>query len=405
MLGKSVDLRGFKKILPLLLLFVSTFAYATPNSLWTVIRNGYELNHHTTNPRVQYFIRYYQSHPRLVHAIIQQSKPFLYLVVQQVKRQQLPMELALVPIIESAFHNTARSNVGASGAWQLMPGTAEDYQIQITPWYDGRQDIVKSTEGALSYLQYLHNYFDSNWLLAIAAYNAGIGTVSQAIKYNLARNLPTNFWGLNLPQQTELYVPKILAFSAIINNPARYGLQIPAVPNQPIVAPVFLPAQMNLSQAAHYAGISLKELQHLNPAYKRLFTPPKGHYYLILPLNHITQFEQSLAKNTDTETIAWREYRVQPGDTLSIIAQRTGASIATLMRDNRLYNTSIQAGETLLYPGPAREAGSTIIHIVKPGDTLSAIATRYGVSVNDLLQWNHLQQNSVLQIGERIVVR
>ena len=340
-----------KFILALTLIIAAQLANATPPSLWQTIRSGFQLNHHTNKPRVQYFIRYYQKHPQLLHDVIMQSKPFLYLVVKQTQKLDLPTELALVPIIESAFHNTATSDVGASGAWQLMPGTAENYGIYInSSWYDGRQEIINSTAGALTYLRYLHNYFDSNWLLALAAYNAGEGNVAQAIHYNLVKHRNTDFWYLNLPQQTRLYVPKLLAFAAIINNPNYYGIKLPPISAQAIVAPVFLPRQMSLIRSAHFAGISLANLQKLNPAYKQLITPPHGTYDLLLPINHVVEFEKNLAIHANPNSRTWHLYTVKPGDTLSTIASRTNIGVRTLMYYNRLYGSRINVGQRLIVP-------------------------------------------------------
>ena len=198
----------------LLLSSVCVFATTPPRSLWTVIRQGYHLNHDTNQPRVQHYLYYYRHNPQLVYAIAHQAKPFLYLVVQQIKQKHLPTELALIPIIESAFHSNATSSAGAVGIWQLMPRTASQYDVQVdTRWYNGRQSIIQSTGAALAYLDYLYNYFDNNWLLAIAAYNAGEGTVNRAIHYNLIHNRPTDFWHLSLPRQTENYVPQNPGFS------------------------------------------------------------------------------------------------------------------------------------------------------------------------------------------------
>ena len=396
-----------QKILVIIIaIFLSITAYANSNSLWHVIRDGYQLNHHVNNKTVQDFIHYYQQRPQLIHDVIQQSKPFLYLVVKQVNRRHLPTELALVPVIESAFHNTAYSAVGAAGAWQLMPGTAENYQITITPRYDGREDITKSTAAALSYLKYLHNYFDSNWLLAIAAYNAGLGTIKQAIHHNLIRNLPTDFWALNLPEQTRLYVPKILAFATIIQNPNYYGIDLPSIPNEPIVAPVFLPSQMSLIKAAQYAGISLSNLQRLNPAYRLLVTPPHGRFYLTLPINHIVEFERHLAEHLNDPIVQWHEYRVHPGDTLNKIALKTHTNPRILVRYNKLDSTQVDIGQTLVYPSHITTTPKqNIIHIVQPGDTLSAIATHFDVTLMQILRWNHLNQHSILHVDQHIIIR
>lgn len=390
--------------------FFSLSVYANTatktDSLWNVIRQGYQLNHYANQPSVKRCLQYYRQHPQLVRAIAKQAKPFLYLVVKQIQQHHLPTELALIPIIESAFNSTATSSAGASGIWQLMPGTASQYQVTTdTRWYNGRQSVVQSTHAALAYLRYLHDYFDGNWLLTLAAYNAGEGRVSQAIKYNLKHEFRTDFWHLPLPQQTKQYVPKILALAIIFDHPQRYDIQLPAIPNQPLLASVFLPRQLSLVQAAQYAQLPLSTLQRLNPEYTQLATPPSasGDYYLLLPIHHVADFERNLAADTMLDQYQWHQYTVKPGDSLSLIASITGANIEDIIKYNQLTSNYIYPGEHLVYPlnHPKPKAN---FYKVKPGDSLTTIARHFGVTSLQIQQWNRLPNANHIEAGQQLLI-
>jgi membrane-bound lytic murein transglycosylase D len=375
-------------------------------SLWTVIGDGYQLDHHIHQPKVQYYIRYFQSRRNIVNIIFNRAKPFLYLVVQQIRNQHLPTEIALLPMIESGFNLTARSPAGAVGLWQLMPGTAARFNVQHDEtWFSGRQSLAQSTDAALSYLTFLVNRFDGNWLLAIAAYNSGEGTVSRAIRQNLSRGLSTDFWSLRLPKETQDYVPKLLALAIIVEHPERYGFTLPQVPNRPLIATVLLPRQVSLQRAARYAGISLDELQTLNPAYTQLATPPSssGTYYLVLPIDRVMRFEMHMTATPESEHTRFIHYTVKRGDTLNKIALYHGTSVAVIRRLNELSGNLIRSGQVLIVPINSA-TGRNRVYYVKKGDTLSHIARDFGVTVSQLLKWNHLKRNSILKVGQSIVI-
>ncbi len=199
-------------------------------SLWDAMRTGFTMNHYYNNPRVQYFIQSYSRDPSFIVNITTQATPYLYPIMSMIEARNMPTELALLPIVESGFKPTARSYCGALGLWQLMPETARENAANESYWFNGRESVQQSTGAALNYLKYLYNYFNGDWLLALAAYNSGPGTVQNAISYNAARGLSTDFWSLNLPQATENYVPQLLALTIILNDPSNYGIALPAVP-------------------------------------------------------------------------------------------------------------------------------------------------------------------------------
>lgn len=377
------------------------------SSLWTVMRAGFQLDHEENNPRVQAYIKMYQNYPSYIQDIIQQGQPYLYGIVKLLQERDMPTELALLPIIESGYRPLARSSAGAVGIWQLMPQTAKRFNLSSDNWwFVGRQSINQSTDAALNYLAYLYSYLNGNWLLAIAAYNSGEGTVKMAVNYNLSQGLPTDFWSLNLPQQTRNYVPQLLALAAIIDNPGKYGISLPDVPNKPLIANVLLSRQISLKDAARLAEISQSQLLALNPAYTQLATPPSntGTYYLTLPIDKIVVFEQNLQNEPLVDQTVWKRYIVKRHDTLESIAQVTGVSTSTLRQYNRIGR--LRRGQSIIYPvytylPPSQNK----IYRIKRGDTLSKIARKFNVSVSDLQKWNSLTSRSKLYIGEIITIR
>ncbi|MDF2530108.1 MAG: lytic transglycosylase [Gammaproteobacteria bacterium] len=378
------------------------------NSLWDAMRAGFQLNHNENDPRVQAYIKIYQNYPSYIQDIVQQGQPYLYGIVKILQERDLPTELALLPVIESGYRPLAKSSAGAVGIWQLMPQTAKRFNLSSDNWwFQGRQSINQSTDAALNYLAYLDNYFNGDWLLALAAYNSGEGTVKMAVNYNVSQGLPTDFWSLNLPQQTRNYVPQLLALAAIIDNPGKYGITLPDVPNRPLIANVLLSRQISLRDAARLAQISQSQLISLNPGYTQMATPPSntGTYYLTLPIDKIAVFEQNLQNEPLLDQTQWKRYIVKRRDTLESISQVTGVSVATLKQYNRV-GSHLHRGQSLIYPVYTyAPASQTKIYRIKPGDTLSKIASKFNVSVQDLQRWNRLNSHSKLYIGEIIAVR
>ncbi|MDF2690660.1 MAG: mltD, partial [Gammaproteobacteria bacterium] len=382
-------------------------AQQNSNSLWDVMRAGFNLPHDEDNPQVQAYIKMYQNYPSYIQDIVLQGEPYLYGIVKLLQERDMPTELALLPIIESGYRPLAKSSAGAVGIWQLMPQTAKRFNVSSDNWwFQGRQSINQSTDAALNYLAYLNSYFNGDWILAIAAYNSGEGTVKMAMNYNASQSLPTDFWSLNLPKQTRNYVPQLLALAAIIDNPSKYGISLPDVPNRPLIANVLLSKQISLRDAARLAEISQSQLTALNPGYTQLATPPSntGTYYLTLPIEKIAVFEQNLQNEPLIDQTEWKRYIVKRHDTLDSISQLTGVSISTLRQYNRIGR--LRRGQSLIYPvytyAPASQSK---IYRIKAGDTLSKIARKFNVSVQDLQRWNKLNSRSKLYIGEIIAIR
>ena len=374
-------------------------------SLWPRIQAVFQLNHATDRPVVQHYLYNDTHYPTRIYQSMVRAKPFLYEIVNEINRRHLPTELALLPIIESRYDAEAISNAGAVGIWQLMPVTANRFHVRKTTWWhNGRQSIFQSTQAALNYLSKLYQLFNHNWLLAIAAYNSGEGTVEGAIDYNARHGLPTDFWHLNLPEQTQQYVPKLLALAALVAHPAHYHFQLPAIANRPVIGRIRINHQIDLDIAASLANIPTEEIYQLNPEYTKRATPPHGYYTLVLPLYHIDTFWRNYASFPKQDLLQWRRYIVKKGQTLSQIAWLTGASMQSIRSANHLYGDRIYPGQSLLYP-ISKHNRHYQHYRVKAGDTLTHIAHHFGVTARQVAHWNQLRTNAVIYPVQLLVIR
>jgi len=400
--------------------FVNPTTGETETNIWRVLDKNFSLNEYANRSEVQAQIDWYMSHQDfLVHSATRGS-PYIYYIQQQVKTRNMPGELALLPIVESAYNPYAHSPSGASGLWQFLPGTASYYKVKRDWWYDGRRDIFASTQAALDYLAYLKQYFNGDWYLAIAAYNAGEGTVQNAIARNSARGLPTDFWDLRLPEQTRQYVPKLLALAIILQDQKKYPIDWPATPDKPYLAFVTVHSQIDLTEAAQLAGISMQEFYQLNPGFNRSASAPNHTYHIVVPAAQEQQFTDGIA---ELNNIKWQNYTVKRHDTIEKVAQRYHTTIDLIRASNQLVTDKLHTGQVLLVPTSPppvsahatsrnflmheREPGlgGTVVYRVKAGDTLSGIAERHKMSVKQLVSLNQLNPRKPLQVGEKLQVR
>jgi membrane-bound lytic murein transglycosylase D len=268
----------------------------------------------------------------------------------------MPAELALLPVVESAFDPFATSPAGAAGIWQFMPETADHVGLDMDWWYDGRRDIVASTEAALAYLGDLHERFDGDWLLALAAYNAGSARVQRAIARNRAAGEPADYWHLPLPAETRAYVPRLIALKTIIARPHDYGVSLPELPDAAHFSVVEIDGQIDLRVAARLAGTSLDGLRRLNPGYDRQITAPHGTHTLLIPTATAQLFRERIARLPAERRIESIRYRIRPGDNLSTLALVYNTTVKALRRTNRLRDNRIVAGELLIVPAPGADA-------------------------------------------------
>jgi len=393
--------------------------------LWDRIRHGYALNL-DSNKRVEHHLKRFMNRPQHIELASTRGALYLHYIVNELEVRDMPLEIALLPIVESTFDPFAYSPSRASGMWQIIPGTGKMLGLKQGWWYDGRRDAVASTHAALSYLQKLNKRFDGDWLLALAAYNSGAGTVNKAIRKNKKRGKPTDFWNLELPKETKHYVPKLIALSKLILTPDQFGLKLIELPNEAYFAEINVTAQIDLSQAALLAEISMESLYALNPGFNRWATDPDGPHRLLVPFEKANTFKRGLAAIPQNERVKWQRHTIVAGETLSHIAQTYGVSVAALKSINNLKSNSIRQGKTLMVPiaqrgskhyshsAPQRLARNQsanvgkgkhrVTHEVKAGDSLWKLGQMYKVRSRDIAKWNGMASRDTLSLGRKLVI-
>lgn len=413
----SADLLGMNDALPFSPPPLPDVQPAQPANLWERIRAGFALPAADKQPLVQHEIDYFAAQQAYLDRVAERARPYLSYIVQSLEHRGMPTEVALLPIVESAFRPFAYSSGQAAGIWQFIPATAQLYGLQQNWWYDGRRDVIAATQAALDYLQRLNELFNGDWLLTIAAYNAGEGTVLRAIKHNAARGRPTDFWHLDLPRETETYVPRLLALRSLVAAPKEYGLELPNIPDEPQIEVVKVNSQIDLALAARLAGVSVAELYRLNPGYNRWATAPDGPHRLVLPVDRVEQFKKGLAAIPPNKRVHWRRHHVTHGDTLNRLAQRYHTTVAVLKNVNDLHGNLIRTGSHLIVPltsqpsaayafNPLHSMASShkVAYIVRRGDSLWRIARAHHSTVARIRRWNHLARGAVLRPGQKLVL-
>ena len=393
-------------------------------SIWHRIRAGFKLKA-SNHRRVRNEIRWFVNHPQYLQRVYDRADPLLYYVLQQVEKRGIPTELALLPIVESAFQPFAYSRAAASGIWQFIPSTGKIYGLRQDWWYDGRRDLIASTRGSLAYLTKLKRQFNGDWLLALASYNTGENRVAREVRRNKRRRRSAQFWHLRLPRETRQYVPKLLALRAIILNPKKYGLKLKHIPDRPRVKAVKIGSQIDLAIAAQIAGISLEEMYRLNPGFNRWATSPRGPHILLLPIEIADEFKRKLAKFPKSKRMIWQKHKVANNETPHSIARKYRITSKVLRRVNSFTRNNIHRGQILNIPVSfiarakytltltQRFKGSEyeylskrrkIYYRVRRGDSLYRIARRYRVSRRRLARWNKISSRRRLRIRQRLVI-
>lgn len=414
--------------------------------IWRVFQKEFTLDHQAERSEVKEQIAWFMAHRKYLRAAATNARPYMYYIIAQIRKRNLPLEFALLPIIESAYDPFAYSTSGAAGLWQMMPATATDFGLKQTWWYDGRRDVFASTNAALDYLVYLQNFFHGNWMFTVAAYHAGQGTILNAVKKNTAKGEATDFWSLPLGKQTQLYIPKLLALAEMIGHPEKYPLGMPEIPNKPYLTQVDVGSQIDLAKAASLSGLSLNALMNLNPGFNRWATSPDGPYFLVVPIQNETQLREGLALMPQRNRVTWERYDVQSGDTLGKIAAKYHTSMAVLQQVNKLDNTLIHVGDVIFIPNSAHVLPKSVsdaspvasmksatknvasasvvsrsssvgvkgvtrplspppetVYRVRKGDTLSSIAHSLNVSWKNLRAFNNLSSDT-LKIGQKLSI-
>ncbi|MFT5504450.1 MAG: membrane-bound lytic murein transglycosylase D, partial [Gammaproteobacteria bacterium] len=393
-------------------------------SAWHRLQHGMKMTS-VMNKRVRVQLDWYLKHRGYLQRVMERARPILPFILDELENRQLPTELALLPIVESAYRAFAYSHGRASGLWQIIPSTGRYLGLKQNWWYDGRRDILDSTRAAMYYLDSLANQFDGDWELALASYNAGPGRIRGAIRHNKKKEKPTDFWHLTqLKKETLAYVPKLLALKELFQNPAKYNLDLLHVSNQVEYGVVQLDGQIDLALAADLAGISVNQLYQLNPAFNRWATPPKGPHRLLLPRGQVVKFKQAIAQIPANERINWVRHKIKTGETLSHISQKYQTTTQLIKSVNKIKGTQIRAGKYLMVPTATQSLktyslskssridkvqntqreGEKQTHIVRSEQSLWSISRTYGVTTSALAKWNGIAPIDTLRIGQKLVI-
>ncbi|MCZ2722785.1 LysM peptidoglycan-binding domain-containing protein [Marinomonas sp. 15G1-11] len=396
------------------------------NDLWNRIRSGYALNLDYDKPRLLSQIKWYSSHKSYLDRVSKRGQRYLFHIVDRLEQAELPLEIAFLPIVESGFDPFGYSHGRASGPWQFIPSTGLAYGLTQDWWYDGRRDIIGSTDAAIAYLTRLNRMFDGNWLHALAAYNSGEGTVLRAIKKNKKAGKPTDFWSLDLPKETRAYVPKLLALAKIFKNPKQYQYQPYFIENKPYFEVVNIGSQIDLAEAANMADTSIDEIYLLNPGFNQWATSPDGPHRLLIPVEKAQKFRAKLVSIPENQRVTWVRYTVDAGDNLLLIAKKHNTTVEVLQDVNKMSSTLIRVGQQLMIPvaGSKIERYTLSSHqrlirkqsssssqkrlktnyTVKSGDTLWGIAKKYKTDSKSLASWNNMGLNDSLRPGKKLTI-
>jgi membrane-bound lytic murein transglycosylase D len=327
-------------------------------NMWNRVKGGFRLGSELHNPTVQKVLRQYTSNPARLNRIFSRSTEYMHFILHELKRRGMPTELALLPMVESAFKNKAVSRSGAAGMWQFMPATGRDFGLHRSTGFDARMDIFASTRAALAYLQKINKEFHGDWYLTLAAYNVGQNRIHRERAKNRARGLKTDYWSLSLPKETREYVPRLLAYKQILLNAQRYGVRLPTISNNAIIAQTNVNRAINLRDVARRAGLPSSTLIKLNPNFKNGVTNPRLSRKVVLPRQHAGRLQQAIRSAPTVRVASYKKryksrktsvvrHHVRRGDTLNNIAARYGTTISKIMRMNGMRTTRLQTGRSL----------------------------------------------------------
>jgi membrane-bound lytic murein transglycosylase D len=391
---------------------------------WYRLRQGMAMNP-VDNHRVRVQLEWFLDHRAYLERVMKRAEPILPFILDELEKNNLPSEMALLPIVESAYQTFAYSHGRASGMWQIIPSTGRFLGLKQNWWYDGRRDIIESTQAAIKYLDSLSRQFNGDWELALASYNAGPGKIRSAVRYNKKKGKKTDFWHLTkIRQETRDYVPKLLALKELFGNPERYKLELLPVSNEPAYTIVELKGQIDLGLAADLAGITINELYQLNPAFNRWATAPDGPHRLLLPKEKSVQFELALQQVPAEKRINWVRHKIKAGETLSQISRNYRTTSALIIKVNKIRGTRIRAGKYIMVPTATKSlnsyklsqtsrisniqntkrSGTRHEHIVRSGQSLWSISRNYNVGTSALAKWNGIAPIDTLSVGQKLVV-
>lgn len=395
------------------------------DNVWARLVDSFALPECSEHESALKWADWYADHDEYMARVMKRAQPWIYFIAEQLEARGMPGELALLPVVESAYDPFAYSSGRALGTWQFIASTGKYYGLRQDWWYDGRRDVWASTHAALDYLEHLNRKFDGDWLLALAGYNSGENRVARRVKSNLKKGKPADFWNIRLPKETRGYVPKLLGLSCLFQDPESYGFDFPRAPNQPVIAAVEMQAQSDLVLISQFSGVSIDVLFGLNPGFSRWATSPSGPWRIILPMEGADKLQQHLADNDSPALMKWDQVLVESGDTLSGLAARHHVPVSVLRTTNNLNSDLIRVGQKLrlprdeqmlvdpLYVAAANElqklqsgliASERLTHKVRSGESLSVIARRYKVTVRELQNWNNISDPRKLRAGQTLTL-
>jgi membrane-bound lytic murein transglycosylase D len=395
------------------------------DNVWAKLVSDFGLPNCDGHEESLMWARWYADHAEYMARVMKRAQPWIYYIAQELEARNMPGELALLPVVESAYDPFAYSSGMALGTWQFIASTGKHYGLRQDWWYDGRRDVWSSTQAALNYLEHLNQKFDGDWLLALAGYNSGENRVAREVKKNLKKGKPADFWSIRLPKETKGYVPKLLGLSCLFQDPESYGFEFPHAPNQAVIAVVEMETQSDLVLLSQFSGVSIDVLFGLNPGFSRWATSPEGPWRIILPIEGAQKLQQHLNSNPTPALMKWDQVVVESGDTLSTLAARHHVPVSVLRSTNNLNSDMIRVGQKLrlprdeqmlvdpLYVAAATElqklqsgliASERVTYKVRPGDSLSVIARRYKVSVRELQTWNKISDPRKLRAGQTLTL-
>ena len=395
------------------------------DNIWAKVVDDFSLPACDDRKESRVWAQWYADHEAYMARVMKRAQPWIYYIARELEARNMPGELALLPVVESAYDPFAYSSGMALGTWQFIASTGKQYGLRQDWWYDGRRDVWSSTQAALDYLEHLNRKFDGDWLLALAGYNSGENRVAREVKKNLKKGKPGDFWSLRLPKETKGYVPKLLGLSCLFRNPDKYGIDLPKAPNQPVIAAVEMQGQSDLVLVSQFSEVSIDVLFGLNPGFSRWATSPEGPWRIVLPLEAAEKLQKRLDSDPMPTLMKWDQVLVENGDTLSALAARHHVPVSVLRSTNNLDSDMIRAGQKLrlprdeqmlvdpLYVAAANElqklqsgliASERVTHKVRRGESLSVIARRYKVSVRELQAWNNISDPRKLRAGRTLTL-
>ena len=377
-------------------------------NIWEyMFANNPQNDSETINEQVLFYMNMHLKDIDKFKEYLNDSYYFMYFVIEELEKEQLPLELSLIPYIESNYDPFSISSSGAVGMWQFMPRTGRLYELNKTWWNEDRHDPYRSSQAAVGYLKYLYNRFGQDIYLTLAAYNAGPTLLDRRINQNKRRGLETDFWSLSLPNQTKEYVPKYVALKELVFNAEKYELLLPDIPNSPVVKQIKIPGQVEIITLSEFLDMKPELLYKLNAGYTKWASAPKDESIFYIPIDKYFLFESEANPFQDSNQINWISHVVESGDSLWALASKYDTEVQIIEQINFLNNDLLTIGSTLLIPLSKTPTSYFIpyeMHIVSEGDTLWDIANTYNLQVSDLAKMNSIDERSYLQLGQQLTI-